>query len=869
MTEQPPFRFTFVEHASIAAAVVHFELFEAISSTYSLSIALHPQGELPVSHSELTGTAVRLDIDSEGRERSVHGVVASVALDHLESVVLRLVVVPRLETMSIGDDSRIFQDMSVVDIVSALFDEHGVSYDLRLASSYEKREYCVQYRESALAFVQRILADEGIFYFFEHDDDDQERVVLGDYASAYKSDDNSLAYRPEGGAGMRTEQAAVLRLWAASELSTQRVALSGYDFTHPASPVAADAPERDATSPSPRGPREHFDPRPSWHHHGGVETRAAVVLEQATRQATRRHGTSLSRRLAAGHVMKLAEHPIEELNGEHVVVQARHEGRGSPEIAAGKYAMITSFQSVAAESVFRPPLPQRVLRQVIESAQVVGPSHEQIYTDEHGRIKVQFHWDRDGKLDDHSSCWMRVMQPWSGPGMGMQFVPRVGSEVLVTFLGGNTDQPIVLGGVHNPTNNHPFALPDNRNSSGIRSGSVGGDGYNELRFDDTAGEEKVSIVAQNNFAREVGGDSAATVARSQTTQVGGDSLLSVGKSLEQEAGADIAFTAGGQRRDAVGAAYEVRVAAELTTQVGSHVATTVGGNLIDEVAQNAVCTVEGVLTTTARGGRALNVGDPGAPASNTTFVHGPQTLGGTETITVNSEQEIRLVCGETIVALSPDGVSITSPNVTIRGEDETQVFGKDAQVLLGADAEVSAPHVNMIASGSSVELNSNANIFGSKVNLNCERGFETEISESEETPETTTLDLVMTDAKDEPYANKQYVMIVDGVRYAGETGGDGSVSQDIPKDAASASLQLWTDEYPQGPRRVFELQVGGLETADTLDGARERLKNLGYAPGTGDDMDNTTRDALEKFQQDRDLDPTGDLDEATIAALNE
>ena len=272
---------------------------------------------------------------------------------------------------------------------------------------------------------------------------------------------------------------------------------------------------------------------------------AARRLEQLRVRKLVSFGRSRCRRLVPGRRFSLDGHPDDALNGEHVVVKLTHEGR-QPEatfgLAGGAPVEVykNSFECLPAEVPARPPRRARRMQQVLETATVVGPAGEEIHTDEHGRIKVAFHWDRRGPQGDHSSCWIRCMQTWAGASWGFQFVPRVGMEVLVTFMGGDVDQPMVIGCAYNGTHPPPFPLPASKTKSGIRTrstpgGQGGSEGSNELSFEDAAGKEQIYVhaerdleeVVENDHRRLVRGDEEILVQGTRESIVGEDHYRTV------------------------------------------------------------------------------------------------------------------------------------------------------------------------------------------------------------------------------------------------------------------------------------------------------------------------------------------------------
>jgi type VI secretion system secreted protein VgrG len=370
--------------------------------------------------------------------RHVRGIVSSVVFEGRREGgrrAFRVTIVPRLWLLQKRVNSRIFQDLTAQQIVDTLLEEHGIARAWNLLVKYPIRQYCVQYQESDLHFVTRILAEEGIFFCFEQPDGDPgddvtESLVFGDNVHSYPAiaGDTGLIFRQQQGEGsMHAAEPHVLDFRARSRVESSAVAMRDYDFRRPRLDLRSSAASADAPIPL-----EVYD------HHGEYEetdadaNNAGVYLEQLRAGAREVHGLSMCRRLMPGHTFDLTEHELDTLNASYVVTHVEHKGV-TPEAAKGSLRVYENhFRCVPAEVPFRPARPARVIRQVSESAVVVGPEGQEIFTDPFGRVKVQFHWDREGNRDEQSSCWMRVMQPWAGTGWGFQFIPRIGIGIIVT-----------------------------------------------------------------------------------------------------------------------------------------------------------------------------------------------------------------------------------------------------------------------------------------------------------------------------------------------------------------------------------------------------------------------------------------------------
>ena len=344
---------------------------------------------------------------------------------------------------------------------------HGVQRRWDLTRALPTRVYCVQHHESDLAFVLRMLAEEGIFFRFDHPEVDgasalsREVLVLSDAAEKVPpiAGVDRLPFRESiDGEALRSDDAFVSSFRSRRIVAATQVLLRDFDFVHPryeqrslTEPLVRSArPDLDGRLPSSLGVYEHkmeYE-EPDLEGHD-----SARYLEQLRASSTMHDGESRCVRLRPGRAFSLAESDPPRLDGRYTVTRVEHEGR-APELAPGSESGVyrNRFSSVRAEVPYRPGRPERRIRQVTETATVVGPAREEIHADAHGRVKVQFHWDLDGKANERSSCWIRVSQPWAGPGWGHQFIPRIGMEVVVTFLGGDLDRPLITGTVYNAVN---------------------------------------------------------------------------------------------------------------------------------------------------------------------------------------------------------------------------------------------------------------------------------------------------------------------------------------------------------------------------------------------------------------------------------
>ncbi len=448
---------------------------------------------------------------------------------------------PRLSLLGYRSNHRVFQHQNVRQIVTTLLDEWGVEHRWRIdPDAHPPFEYRVQYGETDLSFVERLLESAGITYTFEHDAD-LTRVVLDDAPLSRQARTPPLPWVAHG--AERTREAQVSDVRVATRLRSGRHRIRDVDFRRATRYVLAAEtqagseleqrlevygyhPGAFTTEGHPAGDTRVADDlgvARSDERHGARLARIGLEQHRASRRTVSFSTTAVD--LRAGTVFTLEGHPRSDLGADQQLLVTELAILGSFD-----HPLHITGQAVFGSEPYRPPAETRAPRiHGIESAVVVGPAGDEIYTDEHGRVRVQFHWDRHGGHDERSSCWLRVSQGWAGGGFGMMAIPRVGQEVLVSFLGGNPDQPVVVGRLYNATSRVPYALPDNETVSCWRSRSTpNSEGFNELRFEDKAGSEQIYLHAERDLDEEVGHDHGLRVRRNERVRVGGAQSVSVG-----------------------------------------------------------------------------------------------------------------------------------------------------------------------------------------------------------------------------------------------------------------------------------------------------------------------------------------------------
>jgi len=403
-------------------------------------------------------------------------------------------------------DCQIFQNLSVPDIIKNVFRDNGMKdFEENLSGTYRKFDYCVQYRESDFNFISRLMEQEGIYYFFKHEAD-KHILVMADNVSAHQPFPgyNKVTFHSESFRGM-DEMDDHLDAWTTRQLiMPDRYAVQDFNFEAPKVPLLKKAQD-DSTHAYPLVDSEVFDYPGEYPGPADGENYVEIRLQELKCQKDTVQGGGPCRGMSAGCWFTFEDYPREDQNGDYLVTSVSHhidnqsfisgEGR-SEEVyrcQIGVISKLTRFRSAR-----KTPKP---MVQGPQTAIVVGPAGEEIHTDKYGRVIVQFHWDRYGKKDQNSSCWVRVSQAWAGAKWGGIHTPRIGQEVIVSFMEGDPDQPIITGRVYNFDCMPPYALEANKTQSGIKSRSTKGggpDNFNEIRMEDKLGEEELYIQAEKN-----------------------------------------------------------------------------------------------------------------------------------------------------------------------------------------------------------------------------------------------------------------------------------------------------------------------------------------------------------------------------------
>ena len=635
---------------------------------------------------------VEIEIPGGGK-RFVHGIANRLSQLGRRAglTAYRIEVVPWLWFLSLTNDCRIFQNLSVEDIVTKVFKDLGHSdFKFKLMGASPKRIYCVQYRESALAFVSRLLEEEGIFYFFEHTDSSH-MLVLTDHPSQVPACPNASKIRMTATQSWQmAEEPVVTSLEVDHSAVTEKIELTDYDFEKPTASLRA--------SVSGKQKDEVYDYPGGYIVKADGDRYARVRLEQKEAERELARGESNVPAFTCGHKFELTEHAIRGLNKSYHLLRVRHSA-AIPNYTtdSGEYDYANSFEAIPSTVPYRPPLatPRAVISGT-QTAVVVGPGGEEIYVDKFARVKVQFHWDRQGKKDQNSSCWVRVSSAWAGKNWGFIQIPRIGQEVIVDFLEGDPDQPIITGRVYNADQMPPYALPANMTQSGtLTRSSKGGSAANanEIRFEDKKGSEQLFIHAEKNQDIEVENDETHSVGHDRTKTVGNDEKthikhnrtetvdndesISIGGARTESVAKDESISISGSRTESVGGDESISINGGRTESVGGNESITISGNRSESVSKNESIAVDGNRSAAVSKDEALDV-----QGGRKIQVGKDDSLQVGKKLIINAADEISIKTGDAMIVMKKNGdITIKGKNITLQGSGK--ITGKaDGDVIL-------------------------------------------------------------------------------------------------------------------------------------------------------------------------------------------
>ncbi len=567
---------------------------ESLSQTFEFHLSMK-SSQIALDPNTIIGTVATVTVKhSNGMTRNFSGVIRRFTQAGMDAdfAFYSAEMVPALWLLSLSRDRMIFQNKTVVQIIESILGTHSVSFEKKLKGSYTPREYCVQYDETPLDFIMRLMAQEGIYYYFTFNGTTHTLVLADDPSAFTDCDKSTLILR--GRSDSHNFPDSVLRFEASGQLVTQTFTGADYDYPAPSTALMANA-----TGAKGRGT---FYDYPHLRQTLDAGKKILGVRVQASQvEASTVQGESVCNSLHAGGAFTLTAHPNSKLNLRYALRRVTH--RATPS------TYTNHFEAFAASVTFRP---QRSVPQPVvpgsHSAVVVGPSGEEIWTDTMGRVKVKFHWDHSDTKNDTSSCWVRVSQTWAGNGWGSLFIPRIGQEVIINYLDGNPDRPIITGCVYNGERATPVELPKMQTQSvlrsrptktgnGISKTTVIEDGRmhgNEIRFEDKKGDEELYFHAERDLKIDVEDDLETTLYKGSEEHLikKGDRTIEVTE---------------GNESHSVGGTRDVSVTGDETHENTGNFSHAVKKNYTLEVTKDMLQTIKGKSTIKVTGDLLIDV----------------------------------------------------------------------------------------------------------------------------------------------------------------------------------------------------------------------------------------------------------------------
>ncbi|MBN2271775.1 MAG: type VI secretion system tip protein VgrG [Sedimentisphaerales bacterium] len=638
-------------------------------------------------------------------------------------------IVPWLWFLTRTSDCRIFQKMTVPNIIKQVFRDHGFSdFEDSLSGNYREWEYCVQYRETDFNFVSRLMEQEGIYYFFKHEDG-KHTLVLADSASAHQpfEEYEEVQYRPPDSAVSDDE---VILTWRVSKkVLPGMYSLKDFDFKNTKKDLQTRAK---VTRDHAGADHEMYDYPGEYAEYADGENYARTRIEELQSQYMVAEADSDARGICAGCTFTLSEYPRDDQNIKYLITSAHYnialaefESEGSN---ASESVYSCSFAAIDATEPFRagritpkPSIPGP------QTAIVVGPSGEEIHTDEYGRVKVLFHWDRYGKADENSSCWIRVAQVWAGKNWGAMYIPRIGQEVIIEFIEGDPDRPIITGRVYNGQAMPPYELPSEKTKSTLKSNSSkGGQGFNEIRYEDKKGDEQIFIHAEKNLDIRVKNDRFETIKNNRHLHVEKDKFEHVDNNRSEKVDAD--------HKEEIGKDRHLKVKGKEAKEVAKSLSLTVKGDVIEVFKKNH--------------------------SEQTTQNYYLKAMG----IVIEAMKGITLKCGGSSVVLDPAGVTVKGAMVTIDGGMTRINSGPGSPPTPGRAGSVVAPVVPVkaedaddadpgeVAEIKAQQIQTQSGKYGSVPVI----PYKPPETEEEKKKKTSWIEIELVDEKDKPIPGERY-----------------------------------------------------------------------------------------------------------------
>ncbi|UVM50328.1 type VI secretion system tip protein VgrG [Pseudomonas sp. B21-015] len=550
---------------------------EELGRLFNYELQLHSLDNA-IDLNQLLGKPMCLSLQlDDGGERHFHGIVArcSQNVDQGQFASYQATLRPWLWLLTRTSDCRIFQNLTIPQIIKQVFRDLGFSdFEDALSRPYREWEYCVQYRETSFDFVSRLMEQEGIYYFFRHEQG-RHVLVLADAYGAHTSAPGyaSVPYYPKN--EQQRERDHIHDWHLAQEVQPGSLELNDYDFQRPSARIdvrsAMPRPHTASDYPLYDYPGTYVQSADGEHY-----ARTRIEALQTLHEQVELSGNA--RGLGSGHLFSLTGFSRQDQNREYLIVGTRYsisQESGETGIGAASAQFESSLTCIDAQQSYRPlPNTHRPIVKGPQTALVVGPKGEEIWTDQFGRVKVHFYWDRHDQSNENSSCWIRVSQSWAGKNWGSMQIPRIGQEVIVSFLEGDPDRPIITGRVYNAEQTVPYDLPENATQSGMKSRSSKGGSpanFNEIRMEDKKGAEQLYIHAERNQDIVVEVDESHSVGHDRNKSIGHNETVRIGEDRLRAVQCNDALHVGGTKSDSVSTQYLMEAGSQIRLVCGQSV----------------------------------------------------------------------------------------------------------------------------------------------------------------------------------------------------------------------------------------------------------------------------------------------------------
>ncbi len=700
-----PFTFT-IDTVPDEMVVVSFRGHEAASSPFRFEVQALSSDSLDPER--VLGLRAQFNNAIGDAVRTTCGIITACELSSRRAdgrTVSRLRLEPTLATLKHRSHWRIFHDQTVLGVVSELLTPLGIPFDWKVARTPDRKPHRTQRGERDLSFLHRMLADEGIFYWFDHTRE-REWLVFADDANMYSSLPGATSLRHAG---------------LSDSSSVNERSLLGLARNHRLRPTSQSTrlfdpkrPFRGDESGDSHGAASHLSLESYEHASEGLAQRPSPArrrLGEARARASVAHATCLYPHIAPGHVFQLTDHSEESLNGGYAITRVDHEGHAARDGEAKARSYECKVSLVPRSTPMLIECARSPVATGLETATVMGPELEEIHTDELGRVQVRFHWDHRTEGHPAITAWVRVSQGWGGAGYGATFTPRVGNEVLVGYIDGDPDRPIIVGSVHNALSLAAPRFPHERTRNGIatRSSPASGDGHC-LMFEDKRGEELLELRSCKTLAVSAVGDSVVSSGNRYDLTVGTDRTETIGGAHHESVGGDASLSYSGTR--------ETKIAGDDSVQIAGSSTSFIGGSMVERVGGSVVSVVEGGRQSFVGAGSEL-------PCHESLAVSGSYSLGAAYGVRIGSPRAIELEVGSSRISILPDRILIESSLIQLQAEKAIRLIqGEEtpaATMVLEGSASLSGGTATVSSGqGGILALDAEAKLNGALVKLNCD-----------------------------------------------------------------------------------------------------------------------------------------------------